>query len=240
MAFRFAASLLVLAACASEPPSQTPPPPCVEPQTLEFGLLRPELEAADGTLRGVDLDGRDSDARDEASCRQEDWPDPDGTSVDAASADLVSFLSAAYGVDEWSFFLGSRLEVSIDPVGREEGVCAGVAVQLPGGPRQVAQWNGNTFRAYGLGTVPLLVQLPGVEEVVLLRDAALRLEVDDGRVTSVILAGALSVEELVPVGRAAEPTYREESIRTGMQNFADLRPGDGFCTEFSVAIEALP
>ncbi len=236
-AWLFATTALV--GCASET-GQTPPPPCVEDQSIEFGLLQPELEAADGTIRGLDLDGRETEDHRDDVCNWTDWPDPDGSLVDAQSAELAFTLSAFYDVDERSFFLGSRFPLIMERLG--EDVCAGAVFSLPGGPRRVAEWNGSTFRAYGLGSFPLLVRLPGVTETVILRDVAVRVTVgDDGRMASVIVGGALNIEELVPIGRAADPLYSEDSIRLQMQVLADLRPGeDGWCTEISTAIEALP
>jgi len=226
--------------CEGQPPSQTPYPPCVESETLERGTLLLEAESLEGTVRGVDLDGRDSDATDELGCHQEDWPDPDGSPVDGQFAALVPTLEAAYGDDGRGIFADTPLTVHVD--GRGDGVCAAVSVALDAGPWRTAEWNGSVLRAYDLGDLPLRLTLPeDVSEIVTLHDAAVRMTVVDQRVATVLLSGSVSIADLAPPVAASTVDFDEPVIRTFFEGVADLEPdASGTCTRISIGLEALP
>ncbi len=239
------ATAVLALGCKGPAPSQTPYPPCVTSETVELGTLRVEVESDVGTVRGVDLDGLDTDLAtvrsSDLGCKQQDWPDPDGASVDNNFAVLEATIEAAFETDPRDLFPGNALTLEVE--GRGDGVCAGVSVALGDGPWRDAEWNGSTLRAYDLGDVPLHFALLGDSAEVTLHDAAVRMTLtEEGRVATVVLSGGLDIDALVSAV-ASEPSVGldDELIRTALDGVADLEPNaDGICTRISIGLEASP
>lgn len=225
--------------CETGPTTETLPPPCVQSDTLTISDLVLEMETDLGTVRGVDLDDRASDAADRRGCYHEDWEDPDGSSVDNGFATLGPTIEAAYPTDPRGIFESDSLV--LDVAGRGDGVCAAVSVTLGEGPRRTAEWNGSTLRAYHLGDVPLRLTLPEASSgTVVLRDAAVRITLTaEGRIATVVLSGAVEIDELVPVAADSTIGFDASLIRTTLEGVADLEPNErGLCTRISVAFDA--
>ncbi len=239
-ACRVALLAAIAMGCDSAPRTGTPPPPCVVSETLTIGTLLVELESDVGTVRGVDLDGRESDADDRRGCYHEDWLDPDGSSVDDNFALLGPTIEAAYEVDPRRIFSHDGLTLTVE--GRGEGVCGPVDVTLADGPTRSAEWNGSTLRAYDLGDVPLQLTLPGSSGSVVLHDAAVRMTLTVGqRIATIVLSGGVEVDELVAVAAESSIVLDEALVRTSLEGIADLEPdAEGYCTRLSISLEAQP
>lgn len=216
-------------------------PPIEEAVRATLQLTGVSREGPDGRVRGVDLDGRVSDATDEQSCFQEDWTDS---------------LTGVRGVDNQYYALHSVLDLpgALRPPGEPpadvviEDAEITIAVELLptlGGARvrlgesespMVPIAEGH-FQAFTDALLEL--RFAGVHYT--LRDLAIGGRVSaDGELTDLVIAGAIDVEEAIATVQAAEPEADPGVVRTRFEGVADLARGDdGRCRRFSAAFTAV-
>lgn len=188
--------------------------------------------------RGVDLDDATvAEEVDYAACTEQlDFEDPDGQLVDAELGALIDILGSILEIDPSGILGGGPFSIAIER--RGETVCAGAWLSLNGGEPRLAEWNGSTYRAHGLGSIPLRLELPDARAELTLHGVAARLTVADGRVDSLVLAGRLDVDELLEALGDAD-TVDVRLIEIAVEAIADLDPGpDGDCTQVSVSLVA--
>lgn len=200
---------------------------------LLTGIAR---EDAEGRLRGVDLDRRISDRTDELGCFQNDWTDP---------------ITGAEGVDDQYYSLAVTVEAqiggpNIDEVIREAAVVVpltmasapgGVEVRLGDVEPQVVPITGGHFQALTEGS--FLLGVDGSFPIVVHQLAVDALVSPEGALTSVVIAGAIDIDQTVAAVERDTPAIDPSLVRTTLEGVADLDPGpDGACRKVSAVFTA--
>lgn len=214
--------------------------PTFEPMTVTLRLTGAAREDAEGRMRGVDLDGRVSDATDELGCLQKDWTDPigDEPGVDDNYYSLVvnsEVIGPAPGsgtptIDEMIASAVITVDVAIEPAP------GGARVTLGDAEPTVVPFQDGHFQALTGTTLDATVEPLSFAIHDLAVDGVLT---PDGELTSVVIAGALDVAEIVATAEAGSAEVDPDLLRATLENVADLDPGDdGRCTRVSAVFTA--
>lgn len=191
-------SILALVALTGCPTSSTEPltdPLCVSdgPLMLETTAVQRPDDAE--LLLGVDLDG---EVTPDEPGGLTDYTDPDGSpGVDSAGTIMDAFLEALFGHGVDEVVAGQSIDLDLMFERDLDGLCTGLSVGLAGEAPVVADWNGTTYRAYDLGSVPFALAFRDITTPVSLRDVAVRFEIDDGEITNVVVGGWISTPEML-------------------------------------------
>ncbi len=205
-------TLFALTGCPSGPVTPVPEPLCGADERLSL-----ETEAVprpDGAelLLGLDIDGEIT--LDEPGAEL-DYTDPDGSpGVDSAGTDMDAFVEALFGHGIDDAVAGQPIDLDLAFATDSEGTCEGLTIGLAGEAPVAAEWNGMTYRAYDLGSAPFVLTFRDVSTPVTLRDVAVRLEVQDGAITNVVVGGWISTPEVYV------------AMRTGLGALDDTELGD--------------
>jgi hypothetical protein len=234
--------LVVLLIGCGEPAGSGPDAftPTFEPMTVTVRLTDIAREDSEGRMRGVDLDGRVSDATDELGCLREDWTDPlgDEPGVDNQYYGLV-ISNEAIGparppgeptIDEMIRDAAITVPLSLTPAP------GGVEVRLGDAESQVVPFEEGHFQAVTDGALPMSLGGLTFTMVGLAIDGVITA---DGALTSLIVAGGLDAEEIVGSIEANMPDIDSSLIRATLEGVVDLEPGDdGLCTRMSAVFTA--
>jgi len=211
--------------------------PTLEAMSVTLWLTGVSREDVDGRMRGVDLDGRVSDATDELGCFQEDWIDPVGAEA-GVDNNYYSLVVTNEGI-------GDPDAPSVDDLIRDAGITlpmrvsgapGGVEVRLGDTEPQVAPLREGHFQA--LTDATLVFEFPELSSAVLY-DLAVDAVMADGQLLDIVIAGALDIAEIVATVEAESPDVDPALVRTTLEGVADLDPGeDGRCTRVSAAFTA--
>lgn len=211
--------------------------PAIEPMNVTLRLAGVSREDTTGRMRGIDLDGRASDATDELGCFQQDFTDS---------------LRGQPGVDNQYYVLVLSSEVNgpvrpPDEPTTDELIAAaavtvplelasvrtGLEVRLGVAEPQIVPVEDGHFQAltgsmlrFTIGGFPQAVHGLAVSGLL----------TPEGELTDVVVAGAVDIDELITSIESIAPDIDPTLVRTTLEGVADLDPGDdGRCRRVSAA-----
>ena len=208
--------------------------------TVTVRLTGAAREDAEGRMRGVDLDGRVSDASDELGCLQEDWTDSIGDEPGVDNSYYILVVNSEVidpitdpvtpTIDEMIASAAITVEVAIEPAP------GGARVTLGDAEPRVVPFQDGHFQALTGTTLNGTVEPLSFAIHDLAVDGVLTA---DGELTSVVIAGALDVDQIVAFAEAQSLEVDPDLLRTTLEGVADLDPGgDGRCTRMSAVFTA--